>query len=231
MQEQELKKEVEAIDSQTKYLIINSRETFERAGSIILLLDNTIKKIKEYWKEPKEKAFQAHKSITAKESEMLKPIEDRKKHLKYSINSYATEQERIRQEQQRKIDEERRKKEEAERLKLERAAQKAEEKGKDQKAEELREKAENVYIPPTIVVPEIEKTTKTDAGTISQQKDLKVKIFDMRQLLQEILSGTIPISLITINEPKLKQFIKDQGIKNLCGCEIKEVIITLFRGK
>jgi hypothetical protein len=167
MDEQQLKNEITTVDDRVNSIVVNDPDTFQKAGSVVIDLDGLIKKINTYWEDPIKKAHEAHKSLTAKRAEMLKPVEDRKKLLRGKISAYLTEQDRIKREEQRKLDDERRKKEQAEREKLERAAIKAEEKGKIERAEDLRTQAADVYVQPAIVESQIEKTTRMETGTVS----------------------------------------------------------------
>jgi hypothetical protein len=146
------------------------------------------------------------------------------------MSRYATEQERKRQEEQRKINAEREEKERREREKLEKRAAAAEEKGQTEKAESLREKADMVIIPPVIVVPEVEKTVQTDAGSITQRKDIEVIITDPMKILQAVIDGRIPLSVVALNATVLKRVIKDNAINNLDGCVIRQIINPSFRG-
>lgn len=229
--EMELKQESLQVSEQVNAIMIKDAESFALAGNMIIALDQMKKKIVEYWKGPKDAAYKAHKEITAKETEMLKPIDERRRMLNGKMSAWATEQERIRREEQRRVDEARRKQEDEERRKLEERARKAEEKGKAEKAEELREKAEQVYIPPVVVVPEVEKTTRTETGTISTVKDIAVDIIDPMEIVKAVAAGTLPIAVITINEAKLKAAVKMLGIMELHGLNIREVVNTKFRGK
>lgn len=231
MDERELKQEITTIDEQVGAVVVNSSATYEMAGALVIDLDALEKKINAYWEDPIKKAFDAHRALTAKRGEMLKPVQDRKKILRGKISAYLTEQERIRKEEQRKADEERRKREEAERAKLEARAAKAEEKGKTEKAEELREKAADVYVPPVVVQAEVEKTTRIETGTVSQKKDIRVTVTDPMAIVKAVASGTLPIGVVSINESKLKAAIKLQGISQLYGCTIEEIVNAQFRGK
>lgn len=231
MDERELKQEIMTVDEQVAAVVVNSAATFETAGALVIDLDALEKKISAYWEDPIKKAFDSHRALTAKRGEMLKPVQDRKKILRGKISAYLTEQERIRREEQRKADEERRKREEAERAKLEARAAKAEEKGKADKAEELREQASDVYVPPVVVQPEVEKTTRIDTGTVSQKKDIRVTVTDPAAILRAVVAGQIPIGVVAVNESKLKAAIKLQGLTVLDGCIIEEVVNAQFRGK
>jgi len=231
MNEQEIKNEIVETESfiDTIRIIANADECI-KAQKATLDLVRLEKKIKEYWKEPIEKANATHKALTRKRSEMLGPVEDRKKKLSGIISVYLTEQERIRQAEQDKIDEARRKKEQHEREKLKRAAERAAEKGNEEKAEELLEKSETVFIPPSIVQSEIEKTSRTETGTMSQKKELRVTITDPKKILKSILAGGLPVDVITVNEVKLKKIIELNNYTVVPGCVLERVIKPTFRG-
>jgi hypothetical protein len=227
--EQELKQEIMSADDRVNALVVDSQETYEIAGAAVIDLDSLAKRITAYWDDPIKKAFDAHRALTAKRAEMLKPVDDRKKSLRKKISDYLTAIEKKRQEEQRKADEERRKREQAERDKLERQAAKAEEKGKTERAEDLRTQAAEVYVPPVVVVPEVEKTTRIDTGTVSQKKDIKVSVTDPLKILKAILDDRLPVGVVTINDAKLKQAIKLAGINHLDGCLIEQVVNAQFR--
>ena len=227
--EKELKQGLRLVEKKAGEIQVIDQESFTVAGSFILDIDGMIKRIKDYWKSPKDSAFKAHKEITAKENEMLKPLEEKRKAVNLLMSRYATEQERIRQEEQRRINAEREEKERKEREKLEKRAAAAEEKGQTEKAEALREKADMVIIPPVIIVPEVEKTVQTDAGSITQRKDIEVTITDAKKILQAVIDGRLPIGCVNINETVLKRAIKDNAINALDGCVIRQIVNTSFR--
>lgn len=231
MDEKELEQEIMTADERVGAVVVSDPASYEMAGAMVIDLDRLAKKITAYWEEPIKKAHEAHRALTAKRGEMLKPVEDRKKVLRGKISAYLTEQERIRRAEQTRLDEERLKKEQAERERLEKAAAKAEEKGRDERAEALREKAADVYIPPAVVVPEVEKTTRMDTGTVSQKKSTRVTVTDPVAILRAVVAGSLPIGIVTINETKLKQAVELQGLKQLDGAIIEEIVTAQFRGK
>lgn len=222
--ELELKDEIVKVESEVDAIVVDSKEAFEYASDVVISIDGMVKKIKEFWKEPKEKAYQAHKAISAKESEMLKPLEDRRKALKSNISAYLTEQERLRLEEQRKLDAERRAKE-AELQK------KADEERAKAIAENKPVPVVDTYVPQVIAMPEVQKTTKMEAGTVSGKKDIEITIVDILALVKAIADGKAPISIVDISASKLKAFVKLQQLKQLDGCEIREVVTAAFRSK
>jgi len=226
-----LETEIQKYELKVSNIIVSNAETFNYASEMVLNFSNLKKKINEYWIEPIKKANEAHKALTTKRNEMLRPIEANEKIIRARISSYLTEQKRKRDEEQRKIDEKRMRQEATEKRKLEERAMRAEASGKIEKAESLREQKEDVYIPPAIVVSEVNKTTRTDTGVVSAKADIEVAITDVKALLRAIVEGKAPVSIVDISKPKLKKFIKDMGIKNIPGCEIREVVDASFRCK
>ena len=100
MNEQELKKQNLTIVDQSQEIVVFSKEDNESANGLLKRVMTAKKAIKEYWKDPKEKAYQAHKAVTAKETEMLKPINMAETRIKGKISNYLTilENKRIEQE-------------------------------------------------------------------------------------------------------------------------------------
>lgn len=231
MEEKDLKQELVTYDEKVSSIVVRTAEQYELAGGLLIGLQHLYKQIQDYWAEPKKRAHEAHKAICQKETDMLKPVEEKGKLLRSKVNEYLAEQDRIRRDAQAKADRERAEEERKMREKLLAQALKAEEKGKSEKAEELRTMAEEVFVAPVVVQGEVEKTTQTEAGSISQKRDLEVTVLDVLELLKEIVAGTIPASVVTVSEAKLKQYVKLSGIKKLGGCSITEVIKAQVRSK
>ena len=230
MEEQDLKNEVQAVEAKSN-IIVADKESYEVATGIMITLKEMRKKIVTYWKAPKDAAFSAHKEITKKESEMLQPVDARIRELDNKVNKFLTDERRAREEAQRKLDEARRKQEAEERAKLEARAAKAEAAGKEEKAEALREKAADVFIAPAIVEPTVDKTTRTDAGTITAKQDIEIEISHPMAIIKHIAAGTLPIGIVTISDAKLKAAIKLMAVDKLEGVIIREVSKASYRGK
>jgi hypothetical protein len=241
MNEQELKESVELAKTKANEIQVVDKETYESASAFVIEVDKKIKKVVSYWKEPKDQAWKAHKSIVSKEKEMLLPLQTVTKQVKQIISVYLTEEERKRQEAQRKLDEERRQKEEAERKKadderkrLEAEAKALEDAGKEDEALEILEQADEVeeeIVEPEIVEPGIEKTSRMENGTASQQMDLEIEVVNLKELCKEISEGRAPEALIDIKKAPLKSFVKLNQHKTFPGLRIKEVVKASFRSK
>lgn len=161
---------------------VTSNEDYQSANE-------KLKDIKRLYKDLDEK----RKSITrpidaAKKSVMdffkapLFALSESERHLKATMLDWNREQERKRREEERKLQEAARKEEEKRRKALERKAVKAEQKGKEELAQELREEKETVYVAPP-VMPEI----RPSAHGSSIRKVWKAKVVSMEKLPKEFL--------------------------------------------
>jgi len=85
-------------------------------------------------------------------------------------------------------------------------AEKAEEKGKDAKAEVLRNAAESIYSPPVEAKPAV-----TFAGTgTTGRDDISIEIVDPRLFLKYLLdSGAPVIDMIEFKPAKIKAYVKN----------------------
>lgn len=228
--EDQLVAEVEATQFIAEHAAIGTPAEYQHAADDVLLLDNLIRKIKDYWKGPKEAAYKAHKAITAKETEMLKPVEAQRKSITGKISLYLTEQDRLRREEERRQREEQHRKEEAERQRLldEAAAKEAE--GKKDEAEQILSEAENV--PTEVLAPPpspVQQTLRTETGVASQRRDIELRVIDPMAILKAVIDGKLPPTMVTINEGKLKTYAKNLELTEIPGCSIKPKIIGAFR--
>ncbi len=230
MEEKELQKELQIINEQAKaVLIIKDKETFETAGNIILKIDAYTKGVHTFCDDNIKKADILHKSLIKQRGLLLNPALNLRDALVRGTNKYSTEQKHIAEEAQRLANEEREKAEQKEREKLEKRAERAEENGKTEKAETLREQAASVYVAPIIVQPEIEKTTRTEAGTISAKDDVELVVNDPLKIIQAVVKGVLPITVVKVQEVELKKYIKAMKWKELDGCNIEWVTKNSFR--
>lgn len=237
--EQELTNEIANAE-----IIVDDPASMEIASEMVIGLDNLKKKVVDYWADTKKRAYDAWKGITAKEKEMLDPIESARDNLKKKINGYLTEQKRKEDEERRRLEAERRAAEEAERARIAEEQRKAEEERArleaEGKAEEAAEKAaeaealavqaDAVYIAPEVPENALEKTTRTDAGTVSGKEEIAIEIRDKKALIESMLKDGL-LEMIDVKEAKLKQWIKLTGKESYPGLGIQKVVNASFRAK
>lgn len=196
--------------------------TYQAAGELGKSLKDLEKKIIDYHKPIKQGIDTLKKQALDREKSDLVPVQEAIQILRDNMNAWQREQERIRQEEERKAriaaEEVARK----ERERLEAQALKALEKGKEEKAEQLLERAEDVYVAPVTVAPTVAKTVATSAGNITQAKETNVTVTDMVAFVKELVKtnpGAIQ-SILDVKVPGLKAFVKSNGLDRYAGLNI-----------
>lgn len=128
-----------------KFPKIRGHKHLTAANELMKIATSMIREIKAVFKSPKEKTHAAWKSVLEEEGKLVKPNEEGIAHIKGRIKEYLNEQDRLREEA-----------EEKERLRL--AAERAAEKGKEEKAQQIQEEADEIpttkpaaaYVPPKL---------------------------------------------------------------------------------
>jgi len=227
-EESPYKEESLSLHDQAVAIKVVNQVTFSQAGEFGKSLKELQKNIEDYFEDSIKKAHAAHKSLVALRDKELKPVKDALDTLRRCMNGYLQDQERIRQEEERKARlaaaEEARK--EMERLLA--LAAKAEEKGKDEKAEELLERAENVYVAPVTVAPRVE-TAKFEGGNVGQVKELQITVTDLKAFLAELVKRGMAPTMIEVKPGSLKAWVKANDFKSFTGLAIVETVSARMR--
>ena len=218
--EEMLKSNALTIYSNVKDLKVVNQEDYLAAGETLKGIKEVKKRIEDYFAPIKKSAYDTWKGITAKEADALKLINEADLIIRNEARKYLTEQERIRKAEQARLEAEAQERAWKEQEKLLKEAGRAEIKGNTEKAEQLFEKAENVYAEP-VFAQGIDKTVKLDNGMITMLKDIEIAVIDRASFLRFAIDN-MPEAIIDINMAKLKKYIKDMKIKTLIGVAIKE---------
>lgn len=152
-------------------IVVSNNNQYTAAGENLTMIKASIKRVKEFFADPKEKAHSAWKALTTKESDMIKPLSDAEHIIKQKMTAFQTAQEQLRIEAQRKADEEA--------AKLERQAIRAANKGDEEKATELQTRA-------AMKSAEVNYVTPKAAG-VSVREVWKFRITDLNQVPREYL--------------------------------------------
>jgi len=153
---------------------VNSAEFLKKIKAVSKAIDDCRKDITKPLDELKKKVMDFFK-------EPLTELSEAESILKKAILSYQQEQERIRREEEAKAIAKAKAEEEKKRKALEERAKKAEEQGNSAKAEMLRDKADDVYVPTVVTAPTVEKVQG-----ISTKKVWKAKIVDANKIPQNV---------------------------------------------
>lgn len=93
MEEKELKNKIEEVKEKYETIEVVDQKTYENAANIVKELTKIKKNVKSYWKEPISNAYKVHKSLKAKENEMVKPLEKAINYCKSQMSDYILIQE------------------------------------------------------------------------------------------------------------------------------------------
>ena len=149
-------KAVNKLVSGFKYEITN-QETYNQGGEWLKLIKAKAKELDTLRKSMTAPIDLAKKRIMELFSDPMDRLATAESCLKRGILSYQQESERKRMEEETRLQEMARKEEERKRRVWEERAAKAEAAGKDEKAEELRQQKEDVFILPPIIPSQVEK--------------------------------------------------------------------------
>lgn len=102
---QVIKSEVAPVVDQAASMVVNSAESYGLASDFLKRVKQAQVRVTAFFAPMKQKAYEAHKAITAQESETLKPLQQAESTVKRIMSEYYQTQERIRIAEQQKAQE------------------------------------------------------------------------------------------------------------------------------
>lgn len=129
-------------------LTIKNDRDLERANAHTKIMQDFVKLAEDHHADAIKQAHTLHKTLTGMRNKLVDPVKNKLRELSNKMAQYVDDKRREAEEKQRKADEAARKKEEAQKQKLLDKAAAEEQAGNVEKADELVEKAENVYVAP-----------------------------------------------------------------------------------
>jgi len=199
-----IRSEVKSVVDTAKAMQVSSPVQYQGAADYLKAIKAAQKKVVDHFGGMKEAAHKAWKTITAQESDTLKPLADAEAVLKRSMLTYQTEQEAIRQAEQRRLQAEadaRARAEQDRLLKL------AESRKTEAKREEYREAAAAVIAP----VVQVASTTPVIAGQ-SIRKTWRARVVNQ---------ALVPREWLVVNEKALDAFARStSGAVQIAGVEM-----------
>lgn len=183
---------------------VKTQEQYINAAEFLKDVKALKKEIKSTFKVMKDKTHAAHKEVCTQENKHLAPVEGVEKAINNKLAVWDDEQDRKRRIEQAKLDEKARK----EREKLEERARKAEEKGNTEKAEELKEQAEEKEF----AVPVAPSTAPAVEG-LTKKVTWKARVTDMSKLPDEYIVKTPNLPMLNAVARSTKGTIKLSGVE------------------
>lgn len=222
-------KEIEVVPT-FSIIPVNDEVSRAEATERIAALKKSQKEHFEKWEEIRKPAYDSYKNIQEKQKAVNDKYDAIIKPQTKAVTDYLNEQERIRQEAQRKADEEARKKADAERERLAKQAEKAIEQGKEEKAEELIQKREEVFEETTIISPTVEKTIKSDTVTASTSQALVVEEVNAIAFIEHAVKNKL-FHLLKIDSGAVKKYVQANNLESLPGFKISKTAKLNVRAK
>lgn len=215
VQENVYANEIAAVKAEASQLKVVDDASYQIAGNVLTEIKTKQKMVKEYFAPLKEAANKAHKAITSKESETLKPLEEIERNLKSEMSNYFMEQERKKREAEALL----RKQIEEEKRRALAEAEKLEKEGKTEESDMAFQQAVDAEEMAMFAQVEVAKPTVKGIGT---QKDYVITVTDESKVPSYILGACIrPVDTMAI-----KKLVKaTEGKIKIEGISINETVI------
>jgi hypothetical protein len=220
---------------QAKGFIVDTKETCEAAGSIVVEAKKRIKSIEAFFKPLKDQAHTLHKSICGKETEAAGTYKEVEKIMSGKVSVFLTEQRRLQQEAERKAQREADEKAKMERKFLEQQALEALERDNKVAADILLGAAEEVKPVAVEVAPVIEKTMRLESGgSITGKSEIDVTLpqteHEIQAACMAIATGSLPVSCVSFSLSQVKAWAKLNNITGTrFGITITEKVALSFK--
>ncbi len=212
--EVELKERAATLVRAAQDLTVTDQESMTLANDFVIKTRAGKKGVVEFFREMKQSAHTAWKTICNKEKGITDVFEQADGIASKKVIAYRNEARRKAEAAQRKAEQERLAREQKERDRLLKQAEKAEAKGNAEKAELLAEQATEVHEPAVIAEPAVQKTEVANEGTVSGIPDWDVQVLSTMAVIQAVAAGDLPEHIVTVSIPQIKKHAKDNKIKN-----------------
>ena len=207
--EKALTKQATDLSEKVKTLTVTDQTTYNEAAALLAPVKQYITYLVGIYKKSKDALNSAVKTLRDEEKRVIGPrleyAEDLERSIKKKMSDFIiAEEDRKRKERaeaQRKADEEA----EKERKRLAKLAEKAENKGQEGKAEQLKQQASAVTSAPVAAQ---QAVSYAGTGTMGRD-DIAITITDPRLFLKYLLDMNAPVtSLIEFKTAKVKEYVK-----------------------
>ena len=204
---------ITALD-RAKAVQIIDQPSYDAAAEMISAVTELQRKIEDHYREPIQKAYQAHKALKAAEKRLTTPLMEAKGLLGRMIAQWDVEQEKVRLEKERIAREAARKREEEERLAM---AAEAEEEGATE------ETVQEILETPMAVTEAVVSQPKTyqPKKNISTRQNWKWMVIDKK---------AIPLEYMMPNEKMINGVVRSMGANtNIPGIKAFPETSTIVR--
>ena len=89
MDELSVKQQATTLEQQAQAYTITTNDDYEQAAGFLKRVKAAKKQVEDYWREPIQKAFEAHRALTAKRQQMIGVCDSAEKVMKRKMLSYS----------------------------------------------------------------------------------------------------------------------------------------------
>jgi len=207
-----------------KEVAITDQPTYDFAATFLTEIKTRMKAVEEAMDPQCKAAHSAWQTALSQKKQYLTPYQNAEVEIKSKMSQYQLEQRRIQEEAERRAMEEAERQAEKERQAL---LKKADRTKNEDKAEELRQQAEMVFVP---AISSDHSVNKVDG--ISTTDTVEIRINDIREFLQWLATGPMdPDAVVSVKIAPLKQYLKMTGGTKIPGCQVSKDIRISAKGR
>lgn len=190
----EITSEVTSIAEAARAVVVKTSSDYEAAGGRLQLIKGLMAKIASTFDPHIKRAHEAHKALLREKADAEAPLAAAERVYKGAMLTFQQDQEAERRRLEAIAQEAARK----ERERLETLAAKADDKGKTERADALRNQA--AAVPTPVVRVETPKVSGISTRTV-----WRAEVTDKRKLIAAVAAGTVPQSALDVNMAFLNQ--------------------------
>ena len=190
------------------------------AAEFLLNAKGAIRVIEDEFKPDIKAAHNLHKSLLDRLKKLVKPFDEARDVVETEVRRDYTEQLKLQRAEEARI-----RKEQAEADCLEQEKRDAEindavEAGNIEEAEEIAIAPVEAVAP--IQRPQVFKTVKSVAGSITMRKNVLIEVIDKELIIDAVAAGVLPSVILDVNLGAAKKYVKSIQATELVGFEISE---------
>lgn len=207
-----------------KEVTIVDQPSYDFAATFLTEIKTRMKAVEEAMDPQCKAAHAAWQTALSQKKQYLTPYQNAEAEVKAKMSTFQLEQRRMQEEANRRAAEEAERLAEKERQAL---LKKAGRTKNEDKAEELRQQAEMVFVAAIADDHQVEKVEG-----ISATDTVDVEITDVKKFLEWLSSGLLdPSVVVTIKTAPLKQYLKMTGTTEIPGCKVSKNIRISAKGR
>jgi len=217
---------VKLIDEANAILIFDDA-TRELATEFTNNTRKAVKAIEAELRPDIDAAHTLHKNLLSRLQKLTAPFKTAQGIVDKEIKREWLERDRIRQEEERKVAEKVERERREQEAELAREAEALIDDGDMEGAEALLDM--QIVVEPVLPVPAMQRTIRSEAGSATVRKDIRVELVDKLLVIKKIADGELPGHLVDVNLGEAKRYAKACGLMVMPGFRITDDAVVSGR--